>query len=90
MGAATIKALAVVAVLTLAVPGSGLAVAAGAHPANDTPTSEVTAPGRERQSRDEPPGEDSAAPSYHAFSTLGALALGVLGLLWVRRHTADL
>lgn len=27
---------------------------------------------------------------YQSLSTLGALALGVLGLLWVRRHTAEL
>lgn len=43
------------------------------------------------------PGPDgSAAGACHAegahqtLSTLGALALGVLGLLWVRRHTAEL
>jgi MYXO-CTERM domain-containing protein len=90
MGAATIKALAVAAVLMLAVPGPGLATAAEARSADTMPTSEVPAPRRDRQSRDEPTGKDSAAPSYHAFSTLGALALGVLGLLWVRRHTADL
>jgi len=27
---------------------------------------------------------------YQALSTLGALSLGILGLLWVRRHTAEL
>jgi hypothetical protein len=26
----------------------------------------------------------------HALSTLGALALGIIGLLWVRRHTAEM
>jgi len=28
--------------------------------------------------------------AFQALSTLGALSLGILGLLWVRRHTAEL
>jgi len=32
--------------------------------------------------------EDGSA--VQALSTLGALSLGILGLLWVRRHTAEL
>jgi hypothetical protein len=28
--------------------------------------------------------------SENTLSTLGALALGIIGLLWVRRHTAEL
>lgn len=37
-----------------------------------------------------PPGNDVAAGSQPLLSTLGALALGVIGLLWVRRHTRQL
>lgn len=33
---------------------------------------------------------DESAPSSQTLSTLGALALGIIGLLWVRRHTAEL
>jgi hypothetical protein len=30
------------------------------------------------------------AKPEHLLSTLGSLALGIIGLLWVRRHTAEL
>lgn len=33
---------------------------------------------------------DDAATAYQTLSTLGALTLGVIGLLWVRRHIAEL
>lgn len=39
-------------------------------------------------SLDDPSADDPAA--YQTLSTLAALGLGVLGLLWVRRHTAEL
>lgn len=34
--------------------------------------------------------EEASGVTYQNLSTLGALLLGVLGLLWVRRHTAEL
>lgn len=33
---------------------------------------------------------ENVGGGLQALSTLGALALGLLGLLWVRRHTAEL
>ena len=33
---------------------------------------------------------DESAARYQTLSTLGALALGIIGLLWVRRHTTEL
>lgn len=34
--------------------------------------------------------DEGTAQPYQTLSTLGALALGIIGLLWVRRHTAEL
>ena len=42
----------------------------------------------QHQGSEDAPADESATPSYQAFSTLAALALGVLGLLWVRRRAA--
>lgn len=52
-------------------------------------TTDLTAADERRESDDER-GDDTSGPAYQSLSTLGALALGVLGLLWVRRHTAEL
>ena len=77
MGAAFIRALILTAALA-AVPIGVLAEsAADSHTGVEA-----------RESADGTP--DGADPTFQTLSTLGALALGVLGLLWVRRHTSDL
>lgn len=80
MGAAFIRALILTAALAV-VPVGALADMA----ADSDPTVEA---GERAPGTDGAP--DGADPTFQTLSTLGALALGVLGLLWVRRHTSDL
>lgn len=78
--ALTLSAIATIAVTTFAAPDAQ----------NEAPAAPLATALPESSTRaDElPPGEST--DSYQTLSTLGALGLGVLGLLWVRRHTADL
>lgn len=77
MGSARLKALAVTAALMLATPALG----------SDEPESTTT---DARHQRDEHPAAADQPASPATLSILGALGLGVLGLLWVRRHTNEL
>lgn len=82
MRSATSKAVAFALALGLA------ATTAAASP--EAPPGSA-APGPSTSDRRAPGGEDreeAADPSYQTISTLGALALGVLGLLWMRRKGA--
>jgi MYXO-CTERM domain-containing protein len=78
--ALTLSAIATIAEPTFAAPDAqneaAAAPLAAALPESSTRADEL------------PPAESTDA--YQTLSTLGALGLGVLGLLWVRRHTADL
>lgn len=81
MGSATFKALAVTAVLVLTVTSGAIASGrsdSAAMPADAAPHTAQVAAG------------DQASSSHANFSTLAALGLGIIGLLWVRRHTAEL
>ena len=80
MGAAFIRALILTAALAAAPVGALAAAPGDSAPAVE---SGEASPGAET-------GPESADPTFQTLSTLGALALGVLGLLWVRRHTSDL
>jgi len=75
MAAALLRTLMLTAVLTAAAP-----VCRAEAPAEPPPTREVVA---EAEAADD-------GGAFPALSTLGALSLGILGLLWVRRHTAEL
>lgn len=74
MTAALIRALMLTALLTAAVP---VCVAEGSAERAQT-----------REATTTETAEDGSA--FQTLSTLGALSLGILGLLWVRRHTAEL
>lgn len=80
MGAAFIRALILIVALAAA-PVGALAEA----PVDHAPAMEPGDPSAGAET-----GPESADPAFQTLSTLGALALGVLGLLWVRRHTSDL
>lgn len=62
------------------------------HAANPTkahlPAAEAPATGL--NDRDEEPDPEDSATSQQLFSTLGALGLGLLGLMWVRRRGTEL
>lgn len=74
MTAALLRALMLTALLTAVAPVC-LADAPAERPqARETAATETA--------------DDGSA--VQALSTLGALSLGILGLLWVRRHTAEL
>jgi hypothetical protein len=74
MSAALLKALMLTALLTAVAP-----VCLADPPAEPFQAREAAAAER---------AEEGSA--VQALSTLGALGLGILGLLWVRRHTAEL
>jgi MYXO-CTERM domain-containing protein len=76
-------------VLVLALPGIG-AAAPGAPTAEAPPVLRAIEPDDVRINIDEATDEESAARAQQGFSTLGALALGILGLLWMRRRAAAL
>ncbi|MEQ8483110.1 MAG: hypothetical protein RIB46_01985 [Pseudomonadales bacterium] len=44
----------------------------------------------EAQPEAKPAAETESSQGFPVLSLLGALGLGVIGLLWVRRHTAEL
>ena len=75
-------------VLVLALPGIG-AAAPGAPTAEAPPVLRAIEPDDVRAETDETD-EESTARAQQGFSTLGALALGILGLLWMRRRAAAL
>jgi hypothetical protein len=58
--------------------GPGPAHASAAEPASDPQGARPDA------------ADDRASQDYPLLSTLVALGLGIVGLLWVRRHTAEL
>lgn len=71
------------------------ATPAGVEPAPAEQTSAGSQDLRSGSAGGESAGGESARAEnvgggLQALSTLGALALGLLGLLWVRRHTAEL
>lgn len=88
MAAAAVRAVMLAAVLTLAVPLTGVAAT---EPPHDDPlaATEAGESPKEGDAAADDSGDD-AAPSQQLFSTLGALSLGVLGLLWMRRRAASL
>jgi hypothetical protein len=83
MKSATLRATILAAGLLLAGAASGAGAgdaAPAAAPANTQSAAVAIA---------QTPGED-AEDGKQALSTLGALALGIIGLLWARRHIAEL
>ncbi|MFU8814488.1 MAG: hypothetical protein ACNA7W_04020 [Pseudomonadales bacterium] len=89
--AAALLLLAVVSAAAPAVAGINLTATAGldgdsltqiAHQ-SETSSAATDAAGAKSDTRAEP------APGQ-LLSTLGSLALGIIGLLWIRRHTAEL
>ena len=74
--------------LMLAFPGF-CDVAADPQPASDAGVAEM-AGNQDPEQNGEPDPEETSLWAQPWFSTLGALALGVLGLLWMRRRAASL
>lgn len=68
-----------------ALPESDLAPA---H-ADPLTASEAADPAEKRDVSDDPAADDSAT-GQQLLSTLGAITLGILGLLWMRRRATEL
>ena len=79
MRSATLQALVLTATLVLAVP-------AAAKEGEPPPVS--AGPESSMSDGNHASADDGAR--HQALSTLGVLLLGVLGLMWVRRHSAEL
>lgn len=77
---------------------SALVLAAGHAAADDTEGSVAMSVPARAQAAARPEAKPNAKPAaatesnqgFPVLSLLGALSLGVIGLLWVRRHTAEL
>ncbi len=82
-------AVALLALAAAAASASPADASAGGHPVPHQAAAADAVPadpgsGTEREESDDP-----ASRRQQTLSTLGALMLGVLGLLWMRRHVAE-
>ncbi|MEQ8859991.1 MAG: hypothetical protein RIC56_15210 [Pseudomonadales bacterium] len=87
MTSATCRALILTTLLAVAAPSIAGAGRAMTHDHADTHSAVERSDGADPVPTADLNGDN---PTAQTLSTLGALALGVVGLLWVRRHTAQL
>ncbi len=68
---------------------STIGSAVAGHPAPYQETTADATPADTGNSAEREESDDAASRGQQMLSTLGALMLGVLGLVWMRRHAAE-
>jgi hypothetical protein len=86
MRTSTIQAVLLSALLL----GTGHALAGDGSMAMSAPARVQGVAPAEAQAEAQPAARTESGQGFPVLSLLGALGLGVIGLLWVRRHTAEL